>query len=144
VTTRRKPPQGAIPFSHLFFDKNGAPTAGGRRSAELALRDPTTPPNLRAELQKYLVNPMAAVLQDQSELLARVMAYRGGRTGGEDRDDETVRRAQIRALGEKHPTLTSRALYLHADAKAIRDEVKERRFANLLSEESPRRKRRVK
>ena len=111
----------------------------------MAVRDPTTPPALRAELERYLANPFRAAAQDQDALLKKARApFRSGRQSGEDRDDDKRRRAAVRALGNKHPTLASAKLFNHVDAKPIRDGgLKQRRFANILSEESPRRRRRT-
>jgi hypothetical protein len=52
-----------IPFIALW-------SHGGERNARMALRDPTTPPELRAELERYLADPYAAAAQDQAQLLA--------------------------------------------------------------------------
>jgi hypothetical protein len=54
-----------IPFIGLMDDI---------RNAQLAADDPKTPPELRAELKRYLANPFHAAAADQYQLLAEADA----------------------------------------------------------------------
>ena len=79
----------AIPLGELFRR-----SAGGERNARLALADPKTPPELRAELERYLADPVGAVLDDgakerdeargmiASAASTALAPYRGGRAAG--------------------------------------------------------------
>ena len=54
----------AIPFIFLF-------AGDGKRKAQRAADNPKTPPELRAELKRYLADPAAAAAHDQQQLLDR-------------------------------------------------------------------------
>ena len=58
--SERKP---AMPFGALFL--------GDLRAARMALRDPRTDPALRAELERYLANPLKATVRDSEQLVNR-------------------------------------------------------------------------
>jgi hypothetical protein len=137
------PAKGSIPFLALLGDGSPAARAAFERNARLELKNPNTSPELRAELQRYLDNPIAAATADMQQLLDKRAPLVGGRATGEDRDEERERREIIRKLGDAHKDLSSPKLYNHEGAAAIRKVMKPKRFATILSEESPRRKRRV-
>jgi len=97
----------------------------------MAVRDPTTPPELRAELERYLKNPFHAAAVDQEKLLAaseqrtveaeqQGTAYRKGGTKGRTNKATEVVRAHIRALQAKHPKLTTPSqLFKKADGNIL-------------------------
>ena len=121
--------KSAIPFVSLF--------GGDQRNVLMALKDPKTPPELRAELQRYLDSPLKAATDDMQQLLDERAQYRGGRTSGGDREAAERVRDHIRALRVKYPTASAKALKLHADPLIV-GELSDGRWANLVGEVAPR------
>ncbi|HEY4215006.1 MAG TPA: hypothetical protein VGM84_26250 [Steroidobacteraceae bacterium] len=117
------------------------------RNARMALRDPKTTPELRAELKRYLADPFHAAAVDQQKLLTDAVKacdeaeqLAAPFRKGKPRDDTT--RALVRELGLKHPKVSASELYKKAP-RGIRLRVELGRFRNILSEEAPRRRRKT-
>lgn len=132
----KKPPtKGAIAFSAEFLDEDGL------RNARMALADPKTPAALRAELERYLENPLKAATSDMQQLLDERMRYRSGRPSGKDRDTTERVRQHVRDLRMLHPTASAKKLQEYAKGDpAMADDVKDiqpGRWANLVSEVAP-------
>jgi hypothetical protein len=115
----------AIP-SIVLFDEDG------KRNARLALQDPKTRPNLRAELKRYLENPAHAAAVDQQKLLTeaakdfdaterRGAPFRKGGAKGRINKRSREVRAHIRELQDKHSKLTPPQLFKKADRYIIGD-----------------------
>lgn len=112
----------AIPFVQLF--------AEGERNARIALRDPTTPADLRVELERYLANIPQSAAEDQQDLLRTVAPYRAGGKKGRVKKSTATLRAHIRKLSAEHPKLKSALqLYKKAD-KAIIGNMAAKTFAD--------------
>jgi len=103
-------------------------------------RDATLTAEQRADLERYLADPLKAGVEDMGQLLDERAKYRGGRTTGADRDAAVRIREHIRELRAAHPTVSAKELRKYAD-ESILDGMPERRWANLVSETAPRRSR---
>jgi hypothetical protein len=57
---RKSRPARGIPFIALV------PSPGWERNARMALENPRTPPELRAQIERYLDNPIREALKDQA------------------------------------------------------------------------------
>jgi hypothetical protein len=134
-----KKPQG-IPLAELL-----KPTPANNRNLDILLgNDGTNQPGERT-VDAKLMQAMARKLRSSRDAAeTKAAPFRSGRPGGQDRDDEQERRQQIRALGLEHPDKSARDLYNSHAAHLIRRHMSAERFANILSEEAPRRKKRIK
>jgi hypothetical protein len=151
----------SIPFIHMFG-------VGNERNVLMALYknpfappeqreyNPMTPPELRAELERYLENPTAAAAADQQELLKQaakdfeaaeqraamveqsLAPHRsGGKPGRKNKSAEAVR-AHVRDLLKRYPALASSpdALFKHRD-RDITGKLSPKRFGVYVREQRP-------
>jgi hypothetical protein len=111
MTSLKKP---AIPFGRLFQDE------GGIRNAKLALRDPKTPADLRAALERYLANPVKASLDDAATIQrSHAAPFRSGRVAGTTNERTRRVRTHIANLREKYPRASPAQLFKKADKEVI-------------------------
>jgi hypothetical protein len=105
-----------IPFVAVF-------SHGGERNARLALKDPTTPPDLRAELERYLADPFAAAAADQARLLAEADARSNpgkGRKPGVKNKAASRIESQFDNLLRKNPDCSAEEIRTLKGSKSIR------------------------
>jgi hypothetical protein len=101
----------SIPFVALFSGP------GARDRAQQAFDNPHTPPELRAELGRYLTDLAHAAAVDQEKLIAEADAKAAPFQGGK-RPTKQVQ--YIRELVEANPSLMPRELWdIHVPAKII-------------------------
>lgn len=106
-----KPRSGAIPFASLFLGDVD------KRNARMALRDPTTPPLLRREIERYLADPNKATLTDMQKLLDDRAVFRSGRPAG----SQSAKVRYIEKLVAANPKRTAKQLFKLADKAKIGD-----------------------
>jgi hypothetical protein len=122
---KARPPQG-IPLIVLMKDG---------RNVRMAVKDPTTPPALRAELERYLADPFHAAAVDQEAREKQLTAlldsaeataapYRKGGAKGRQNAATKAVRDHIRELLGKHKKLSPPQLYDKADPNIIGDMAK--------------------
>lgn len=104
MTTKKT---GAIPFGALF--------TGNLRNVRMALRDPKTPADLRAELERYMADPLKATVTDTAQ--GWQLKNRQGGTKDRKATKVQVRKAYIRDLWAAHPTFEAGQLYGVASAE---------------------------
>jgi hypothetical protein len=98
----------------------------------LKLQGATMSADARAELERYLANPIRAAAQDMrqswDEITELLDAHRGGRKPGAISDQTK----HIRKLVADHPGLSAKELRKHAD-ESVLDGMKPRAFDNQVS-----------
>jgi hypothetical protein len=122
VSGEKKPPTG-IPFGALFVGE------GARDRAQQAYDNPRTPPELRAELARYLADPLHATVIDQEKRERALRIKPPGRPKGGLGGRTKLIRRHIRALKEKYPRTPRPKLYEKRDVVITGEEMKRTTFA---------------
>lgn len=135
-----KKPTG-IPLAELL-----KPSPANNRNLDILLgNERTNQPgetNAHPEHQK-LVRAIAREMRASRDTAdARAAKFTGGRSKGADRDEAVKLRERIRALGQRFPDWTARRIFDCDGARSVREAVEYTTFANILSKEAPRRKKR--
>ncbi len=127
-----KTPLPGIPLITLLGEDSPAERQRFEEGLRSVLSDPTLTPEQRAEIERYLADPIRAAAQDMrqswDEITELLGAHRGGRAVG----SISKKTEHIRTLVADNPGLSWKELRELAD-ESILEGMSDRRFSNQVS-----------